>query len=356
MAVHHLPRLHPPPFRVLPFGGSLSNNERRVEARLPAGPEPTRLTCGRETTAPERAIMIRRTSLSFSRLSGRHLLGVGLVLSVLCAAAHSLQAAPPSKAESRKKPASASAATSAGVTGAGATGLSTAVDPVALRYHQQAVALLQRNDEAGAREALQWLETGLKERPKIEPLHRLAGIAAFRVGDTARAEKAFEAAIALEPAIPFNYLKLASLYLCELHKPDKAQAVLGRLFAAAPRELGARQEAADMLAQCGSPDGAIDQYLRLSGLAPELSWFYLMKAAQLYHVAGNYPDALKLLKRAVATGPKDRPELPAQYGSTLARVGEKKFAAEQYRKALELSPEPGLKALLEKELRQLEWH
>ena len=300
--------------------------------------------------------MTRTTSLPFRGLSGRRLVGLGLVLSALCATAPSVHAASPSKADSGKKPAAEATAAPAGVTSTPATGPSTAVDPVALRYHQQAVALLQRNDEAGAREALQWLETGLKERPRIEPLHRLAGIAAFRVGDTARAEKAFEAAIALEPAVPFNYLKLASLYLCELHKPDKAQAVLGRLFAAAPRELGARQEAADMLAQCGSPDGAIDQYLRLSGLAPELSWFYLMKAAQLYHVAERYPDALKLLKRAAATGPKDRPELPAQYGSTLARVGEKKLAAEQYRKALKLSPEPGLKTLLEKELRQLERH
>jgi tetratricopeptide (TPR) repeat protein len=299
----------------------------------------------------ERLIMMRSTSLPSPGLSGQRLLGLGLALGLFCNPAARLQAAPPAGPSTGK-----TAAATATPAAAPASRPSTAVDSVALTYHEQAVILLQRNDETGAREALKWLETGLKKRPKVEPLHRLAGIAAFRLKDTARAEKAFDAAIALEPTVAFNYLKLASLYLCELQKPDKGQAVLTRLFEALPKELGVREEAAVLLARCGSPDGAIDQYLRLSGMSHELSWYFLMKAAQLYHVGGRYPDALKLLKRAVASGPKDRAELPAQLGSTLARTGDKKSAAEQFRKALTLSPEPGLKALLEKELRQAEAH
>lgn len=205
-----------------------------------------------------------------------------------------------------------------------------------------------------ARRALDVLEKGLKPHPESEPLHRLAGIAAFRLADHRRAAIAFERAIQLEPGFAFNYLKLASLHVCATKELDSGMEVLDRLWRQLPDEIPAREEAARMLAECGQAEKAVDLYLTLAKIEPERNWLHRFQAGRLYHQAGLYQDALKLLTLALADGPKDSPELPAQLGATFKRLGDSKRAIELYRQALDRAPGPDLRKRLEQQLAELE--
>ncbi|MBI2944227.1 MAG: tetratricopeptide repeat protein [Candidatus Wallbacteria bacterium] len=220
------------------------------------------------------------------------------------------------------------------------------------QVHGRARELLEGKGTAA--EALVVLEEGLRAHPKAEALHRLAGIAAFRERKVERARTAFEAAIRLKPEEPFNYLKLASLHVCERADVKSADQVLARLFAVQPRDVASREEAAAMWAECGETDRAISLWLALARLAPSQAWMYRFKAGQLYHAGGRYQDARSLLGRALADGPKSSAELPAQLGATLARMGEKKEAARLFRVALARRPDLALRQRLETELGALQ--
>ncbi|MBI4869720.1 MAG: tetratricopeptide repeat protein [Candidatus Wallbacteria bacterium] len=229
-----------------------------------------------------------------------------------------------------------------------AGGAGTTVEQV----HGRARELLEGKGKAA--DALAVLEEGLKMHPKAEALHRLAGIAAFRERNFERARVAFETAISLKPEEPFNYVKLASLHVCERGDARAADQVLARLFDLRPRDVASREEAAAMWAKCGETDRAISLWLALARLDPPQAWMYRFKAGQLYHAGGRYQDARSLLGRALADGPKSSAALAAQLGATLARMGEKTEAARLYRMALARRPDAVLRQRLETELGALQ--
>lgn len=74
-------------------------------------------------------------------------------------------------------------------------------------------------------------------------------------------------------------------------------------------------------------------------IADTVGWYYFQK--------GDYPRALSHLKKAERLMGDPDPEIYNHLGQTLAKLKEKPFAAEYFRKAIELDPEnPALKARL----------
>lgn len=207
-----------------------------------------------------------------------------------------------------------------------------------------------RSDERAARRALVVVRYGLRRYPYAEPLHRLEGIAAYRLGDLARSRRAFGKAIRIAPDVAFNHLKLASLELCGARRPDAAEAALRVLFERRPEDDASRELAAELYSRCGDPDAAVSLWLDLVTRVPEQAWLYRFKAGQIYHRAGRHATALRLLERALAEGPPGRAELPAQVAATLARLGRSADAARRYREALERGPPPALASRLREEL------
>lgn len=218
-------------------------------------------------------------------------------------------------------------------------------------YHQEIQELLRPPATASrARQALRLLRVATRRFPGSEPLQRLRGIAAFRVGKLSQAREAFQAAIALDPEVAFNHLKLASLELCAAGDQEGAQAVLRPFLAKRPQDRASRVQAAEMLSRCGAVEAAADLWQALARLVPEEAWRYHFRLAQLYFQGGSYGNARRILERVVTRCPPDQAEPLAQLGATLARMGEDEEARSWYRRALARAPEPTLEARLRAEL------
>lgn len=150
------------------------------------------------------------------------------------------------------------------------------------------------------------------------PLFYERGIAYERGGQWAKAEADFEYALQLAPDQPnvLNYLGYA--WVEQGHQVDRARRMIERAVEQRPN------------------DGAF---------VDSLGWVQLRQ--------GDTEGALKNLERAVELQPED-PVINAHLGDALDAVGRRREAEFQWRRALNLNPEPGDQARIEGKLRDAE--
>lgn len=150
------------------------------------------------------------------------------------------------------------------------------------------------------------------------PLFYERGIAYERDGQWAKAEADFEYALRLAPDQPnvLNYLGYA--WVEQGHEVDRARRMIERAVEQRPN------------------DGAF---------IDSLGWVQLRQ--------GDTAGALKNLERAVELQPED-PVINAHLGDALDAVGRRREAEFQWRRALNLNPEPADQARIEGKLREAE--
>lgn len=150
------------------------------------------------------------------------------------------------------------------------------------------------------------------------PLFYERGIAFERDGQWAKAEADFEYALQLAPEQPnvLNYLGYA--WVEQGHEVDRARRMIERAVEQRPN------------------DGAF---------IDSLGWVQLRQ--------GDAAGALKNLERAVELQPED-PVINAHFGDALDAVGRRREAEFQWRRALNLNPEPNDRARIERKLREAE--
>ncbi len=150
------------------------------------------------------------------------------------------------------------------------------------------------------------------------PLFYERGIALERSGQWPKAEADFEYALQLAPEQPnvLNYLGYA--WVEQGHEVDRARQMIQRAVEQRP------------------DDGAF---------IDSLGWVQLRQ--------GDTAGALKNLERAVELQPED-PVINAHYGDALDAVGRRREAEFQWRRALNLKPEPEDQARIERKLRDAE--
>ena len=150
------------------------------------------------------------------------------------------------------------------------------------------------------------------------PLFYERGIAYERDGQWAKAEADFEYALRLAPDQPnvLNYLGYA--WVEQGHEVDRARRMIERAVEQRPN------------------DGAF---------IDSLGWAQLRQ--------GDTTGALKNLERAVELQPED-PVINAHLGDALHAVGRRREAEFQWRRALNLNPEPADQARIEGKLREAE--
>jgi len=150
------------------------------------------------------------------------------------------------------------------------------------------------------------------------PLFYERGIALERAGQWPKAEADFEYALQLAPEQPnvLNYLGYA--WVEQGHEVDRARQMIQRAVEQRP------------------DDGAF---------IDSLGWVQLRQ--------GDTAGALKNLERAAELQPED-PVINAHYGDVLDAVGRRREAEFQWRRALNLGPEPDDKARIERKLHDAE--
>jgi len=150
------------------------------------------------------------------------------------------------------------------------------------------------------------------------PLFYERGVALERAGEWPKAEADFEYALQLAPDQPnvLNYLGYA--WVEQGHNVDRARHMIERAVEQRPN------------------DGAF---------IDSLGWALLRE--------GDTAGALKNLERAVELQPED-PTINAHFGDVLDAVGRRREAEFQWRRALNLNPEPNDLARIESKLRDAE--
>jgi Flp pilus assembly protein TadD len=150
------------------------------------------------------------------------------------------------------------------------------------------------------------------------PLFYERGVALERAGEWPRAEADFEYALQLAPDQPnvLNYLGYA--WVEQGRNVDRARRMIERAVEQRPN------------------DGAF---------VDSLGWALLRQ--------GDTAGALKNLERAVELQPED-PTINAHFGDVLDAVGRRREAEFQWRRALNLNPEPDDQARIETKLRNAE--
>ncbi len=150
------------------------------------------------------------------------------------------------------------------------------------------------------------------------PLFYERGIALERAGQWPKAEADFEYALQLAPEQPnvLNYLGYA--WVEQGHEVDRARQMIQRAVEQRP------------------DDGAF---------IDSLGWVQLRQ--------GDTAGALKNLERAVELQPED-PVINAHFGDVLDAVGRRREAEFQWRRALNLKPEPDDQARIERKLHDAE--
>lgn len=150
------------------------------------------------------------------------------------------------------------------------------------------------------------------------PLFYTRGIALERAGQWPKAEADFEYALQLAPDQPnvLNYLGYA--WVEQGHQVDRARQMIQR---------------------------AVDQRPDDGAFIDSLGWVQLRQ--------GDTAGALKNLERAVELQPED-PVINAHFGDALDAVGRRREAEFQWRRALNLKPEPEDQARIERKLQNAE--
>jgi predicted Zn-dependent protease len=181
------------------------------------------------------------------------------------------------------------------------------------------------------RDAENLFSTYVQRRPENPWGHYMLGLSAWKAGDLARAEEAFERALTLDPQHRKSLLNSARVLL-ELHRPQDALERVEGALATESRSAEALRLLGRVRAELGRTDEAIDAYQRAVALDDKDAWA-MNNLGLLYIQLGRYEEALPPLARATQLRGKS-PIFQNNLAVALERVGYFEAARAAYEAAL----------------------
>jgi Flp pilus assembly protein TadD len=159
----------------------------------------------------------------------------------------------------------------------------------------------------------------------------MLGLSAWKAGDLARAEQAFEEALTLDPAHLKSMVNSTRVLLERGKNAEALERVTGALEIA-PQSAEASRLHGRVLAQIGRNDEAIVAYQRAAALDERDTWA-MNNLGLLYIQLGRYTEALPPLARATELNPRS-PVFQNNLGQALERLGYYPEARKAYESAV----------------------
>jgi len=159
----------------------------------------------------------------------------------------------------------------------------------------------------------------------------MLGLSAWKAGDLARAEQAFDEALTLDPAHLKSMLNSTRVLLERGKNAEALERVTGALEIA-PQSAEASRLHGRVLAQIGRNDEAIVAYQRAAALDERDTWA-MNNLGLLYIQLGRYTEALPPLARATELNPRS-PVFQNNLGQALERLGYYPEARKAYESAV----------------------
>ncbi len=159
----------------------------------------------------------------------------------------------------------------------------------------------------------------------------MLGLSAWKAGDLARAETAFDEALILDPTHLKSMLN-STRVLLERGTGDRALERIDAAVAMAPQSAEALRLRGRALAQLGRDDEAVEAYQRAAALDEHDVWA-MNNLGLLYIHLGRYHEALPPLARATELRPRS-PVFQNNLGQALERLGHAVQAKKAYESAL----------------------
>ena len=159
----------------------------------------------------------------------------------------------------------------------------------------------------------------------------MLGLSAWKAGDLARAEQAFDEALTLDPAHLKSMLN-STRVLLERGKNAEALERVTAALEIAPQSAEASRLHGRVLAQVGRNEEAIVAYQRAAALDERDTWA-MNNLGLLYIQLGRYTEALPPLARATELNPRS-PVFQNNLGQALERLGYYPEARKAYESAV----------------------
>jgi tetratricopeptide (TPR) repeat protein len=159
----------------------------------------------------------------------------------------------------------------------------------------------------------------------------MLGLSAWKAGDLARAEQAFDEALTLDPTHLKSMLN-STRVLIERGKPEQALERIDGAVELAPQSGEAFRVRGRVLADLGRNEEAIEAYQRAAALDEQDGWA-MNNLGLLYIQLGRYSEALPPLARATELRPRS-PVFQNNLGQALERLGHVSQAKQAYEAAI----------------------
>ncbi len=170
-----------------------------------------------------------------------------------------------------------------------------------------------------------------EEKPDNPWGRYMLGLSAWKAGDLARAERAFDEALTLDPTHLKSMLN-STRVLLDRGKGDEALERINTAVETAPQSGEAFRLRGRVLAQLGRNDEAIEAYQRAAALDEADVWA-MNNLGLLYIQLGRYTEALLPLARATEIKPRS-PVFQNNLGQALERLGHVSQAKQAYEAAI----------------------
>ena len=199
--------------------------------------------------------------------------------------------------------------------------------PVPVSYEDAESAFTKGNYSDAAELFAAYIES----KPENPWGRYMLGLSAWKAGDLARAEQAFDEALTLDPAHLKSMLNSTRVLLERGKNAEALERVTGALEIA-PQSAEASRLHGRVLAQIGRNDEAIVAYQRAAALDERDTWA-MNNLGLLYIQLGRYTEALPPLARATELNPRS-PVFQNNLGQALERLGYYPEARKAYESAV----------------------
>jgi tetratricopeptide (TPR) repeat protein len=187
-------------------------------------------------------------------------------------------------------------------------------------------------------EAVPLLEKAVRAAPSYAPAHFSLGLAAERVGNTARARDEYAAAVTLRPTY-FEAQRLLGAALLDAGKPRDAAIPLQAAVDLKPDAADVQCDLGQAFLQSGEPQRAIGHLQEAIRLKPDYARAHNALAG-LFQSGGRFDDALMHLDAAVRLDPENL-GMQMNLANLLAGLHRTREAIPHYEKALAIAQASG---------------
>ena len=185
-------------------------------------------------------------------------------------------------------------------------------------------------------EALDSVETLVKDYPKEPLLYNISGVCYKAIGQLEAAVKSFEKALAIKPDYAEVNYNLG-LTLQELGQLDASVKCYEKALTVNPEHAEAHNNLGVTLKELGQLDTAIEHYERAIAIKPDYAEVYY-NLGNAFRVNGQQDAAVESFEKAITIKP-DYPGAHNNLGIIFMELGQKDSAFKSYEKSIDIKPD-----------------